>query len=259
MGYRDRGNGYKGNPAWVGVVVAVVLLGRCVLMPLGAVGSHATATAATVESDLLDDPKTGMLFATIKRTYPEEFDGLTRDVVQRTNAGASPSELQDAVLTYVIAAGRRHGKDIVQAPHQAFDAYRKAEIRVVEALQATDPDLCDQYLSKGSFRSETHHVDDQVLIDFRTTTWETSAAGRDSPANRVVVQPDVKLWREIAANMSATGLNQRKVDTFFDQKAMAALLPRERCEIGLGFLRAVENLPGDKGDMFYAFLASRPA
>jgi hypothetical protein len=259
MGYRDREDGYKGNPAWIGVVVAVVLLGRCVLMPLGAASGSATATAATVESNLLDDPKTGQLFATIKRTYPEEFAGLTQDILQRSKAGASSPELEDAVLTYVIAAGRRHRQDIVQAPHQAFDAYRKAEIKVVEALQATDPDLCDQYLSKGSFRSATHHVDEKILIDFRTTTWETSAAGRDNPANRGVVQPDVKLWREIAANMSATGLNQRKVDSFFNEKAMAALLPRERCEIGLGFLRAVANLPGDKGDMFYAFLASRPA
>jgi hypothetical protein len=257
MGYRE--GGYKGNSTWVGVVVAVLLLGRCVLMPLSTIGGQPPLTAATIENTLLDDPKTGQLFATIKRTYPEEFNGLTRDMLQRSKAGASPSEVEEAMLTYLIDAGRRHRKEIVQAPHAAFEAYRQAEIKVAATLRTADVNLCDQYISKGSFRTTTPAVDQKVLIDFRTTTWETTAAGRDNPVKRAIKQPSDQTGRTIAASMIAYGLKQSQVAAFFDenQSAMARLSSVERCELGIAFLKAVDGLPGEKADQFYAFLASR--
>lgn len=256
MGYRDRADGYKGI-SYGGGALALVALAFGLRMCSTMAGSISAAeTPATVEAKLLADPDAGALFDTIKRTYPAEFDHITLDMLARTKAGATRSELQEALLTDLIEAGRRHNRDMLQAPHAAFAAYRRAEIAVVESLQTASPPLCAQYLKQGSFRSnDPNHLPAKVLIDFRQATWEANAAGRDHPVHRVVARPNAATWRTIATAMSAGGLSTSAVRSFFDEAALRRATPDEQCALGLGFLRAVDTLPGDRGDDFYASMS----
>jgi hypothetical protein len=258
VSYRDPNNGYKGVTYGAGAMVAlgmVFALRMCAT--IASVGPH-PVTPAALETELLSDPKTGALFSTIKRTYPEELETIKQDIVGQSKSGASQSDLRQALLTDLIQAGHRHHRDLLQAPHAPFAAYRQAEIAMVDALRTANPEVCAQYVSQGSFRvSHGETLPESLVIEFRRLTWEADAAGRDQPVNRVIARPGASEWRDISRGMVANGLNESEVKIFFDPAAIRHAPPAEQCMLGLSFLRAVHDLPGDRGDRLYAFMASR--
>ena len=257
MGYIDPDRGYKGISYGVGAMSLLLLwFGVKMLAAFG--GAMSVETPATAETKLLADPDGAKLFATIKRTYPDEFEGLKRTIVERSRASANDAQMQRAVLDYLIAAGRRHRADMVQAPHEALANYRHSEIALVESLQRASPDLCAEFVTKGSFYAPAGNAQLSAaqLIDFRRVAWEGYAAGRDYPAHRKIGRPSAQTWRAIQGYMAEDGLTPTQIALYFDNAAIARAAPVEQCRVGLGFLRAIDRMPDDDGDAFYAALAA---
>jgi hypothetical protein len=236
------------------------LLGFFLLLRLcSTVASLAPDTSpAAVEKEMLADDDSAPLFQTIKRTYPDEFEALKKDISARATAGASKTEMATIVRGDVMQALKRHRRDMLQAPHPAFAAYRTAEIAFVDALHKTDTRLCATYAMQGSIEADLdQNFPKKQARDFQQRTWEGYAAGRDNPAHRVIRKPAPAEVRALQSAMAANGLSQQQIRNFFTTGAMRRATTDDQCWIGLGFLRAMNDLPGDRADSIYAYIAQQ--
>ena len=257
MSYRDTGTGYKGITYGAG---AMILLGMFFVLRLcSTVASLAPDNSpAGVEKDMLTNGDTAPLFQTIKRTYPDEFDTLKKDASAHATAGASKTEMMTLVRDDVMQALKRHRRDMLQAPHAAFAAYRTAEIAFVDALHKTDTRLCANYVAQGSVEVDSgQSFPRKESLDFQRRTWEGYAAGRDEPAHRVIRKPAPAEVRALQSAMAANGLSQQQMGSFFTAGAMQRATTDDQCWIGLGFMRAINDLPGDRADAIYAYVAQQ--
>jgi len=253
MSYIDEGRGYRGMKYGAGALgaVAVIALGRMALM--GAAHSLPSTPTSPIgaERALLDDKAVGSLFATIKRTYPDEFESMKNDIARRGQAFEANDEVRSALVADLAGAEQRHRGDMAQAPHQALVNYREAEIAMVEALQSTDPSLCADYFTTGAFRTATPPpLLRSRNIDFQQQVWTAAAAGRDSPVGRKIDKPGPAVGRALFAGMAAAGYDQKQVDAFFHKQPAPAA---QQCAMGLAFLRTIDSLPADKADGFVAY------
>ncbi len=259
MSYRS--GGYKSPFIGVGALIGILVVGGFAMRAQTIIGSLAGAgtltTSEGVERELFRSAETGPVYRTLKRTYPQEFDALTADVVRRAKAGETHDQIEDAILTDMIEAGKRHRKDMIQTPHDRFADYRGAEIGVVSMLRDRDPQLCATYVMNGAVRSQSQRLDPAKFIAMRIAVLEAGAAGRDHPVNRTVAMPGPADLQLIRSRMMADGIGQSGIDAFFSQAGLTKSPPLEQCAIGLSFYRAVDQLPGDKADQFYAWLISR--
>lgn len=257
MGYSQ--GSYRGSvPWWVGGLIAIIVLSRCAMGVADRAAEPPLTTKAGVEKALFANADTAPLYRTLQRTHPQEFDALTEDVTRRSREGASGAQLDDAILDFLIAAGKRHNREMLQAPSGAFGAYRAAEIRTIEALREEDADLCSTYVTQGAVRTrQTSPALAKAMIDFRVAAWEANAAGRDRPANRKISTPSADDWRMVEERMRAGDVKPASVTAFFSPAGAAHLPPPERCDLGLAYMRAVDTLPAGKADQFYAYLMSQ--
>ena len=257
MSYRDTGTGYRGvsyGLGGMGLLAFFLLLRMCMT-----VASLTPDTSpAAVEKELLSESDAGPLFQTLKRTYPDEFDLIKKDISDRATAGESKAEIRAAVRDDGLRAVKRHRLDMLQAPHAPFSAYRTAEIAVIEALRKADTRLCAAYVMHGSVGPDLgENFPRKMSLEFQQRIWEAYAAGRDEPVHRVIKKPGPADIRAILAGMTAYGVSQQQIRTFSTPNAMQRATPDDQCWIGRGFLRAINDLPGDRADSAYAFIAQQ--
>jgi hypothetical protein len=252
---------YKGT-AVTGVAVAIGLF--MLLRMCSSINSSGPAapqalpdTPAGMERVLLNDPVDGPVFKALKRTYPQEFDMVRTDILSRSQEKQTQPQIAEAVLTMLIDIGKRHRRDIAQAPHLRLAAYRHAEIKVVETLKAANIQLCADYLIKGAIRTnDADHIDNKPLVDYRIATWEAGAEGRDHPVGRKVAAPGNSEWRAIADRMEPT-IGKAGVTTFFDDAKLQRATPTKQCDYGLSYLKAINTLPAEQADGFLAYLVTQ--
>lgn len=252
MSYTDRADGYKGGLTYgaigVGVLAALWLLGTCSNLAK----TLPPTTTLDAEQQLLNDPQSGEVFRTIKRTYPAEFDGLKNEIAQRGAQFQSRQDIAEAGRAFLIAAMKRHLGDMVQAPHAALADYRKAEITSIKALQAGDIAACASYFSTGVINLPDAAQDvKSALVNFQIKSWTTEAAGRDQPAGRTVSKPAVQDLRTIAAGAAGLGSTESDVNNLFSGVRMA---DKAQCTAGLALVQGIDALPDAKADNFTAFL-----
>ena len=245
---------YKGTPVWVGLLVALVLLGRCVVAGDQAVQlSERLNSPEAIERGLLDDPTAAKVYAAMKVSHPEEFEALTRDISARVRSGQAEGEIKRGIITFISAAEARHRKEMDQAGPAAMAAYRKAEIDVIEALKKADPRYCATYVTTGQiFLPPGVNGPGPALTNLHVATWLAYADGRDHPVGRKVAPPTDADWLLIGQAMIANGGGDRQtIQNFFDPAKSAQLSPAVQCDTGLSFRRAIETLPEGKIDNFF--------
>ena len=121
-------------------------------------------------------------------------------------------------------------------------------------LRSTDSRLCASYVVKGTTEPGTGSYN--LVNELQQRAWEAAAAGRDTPAHRVVARPAAPVWRAVADTMVTYGVSRSQLAAFFDQKPAGAPSPAEQCAAGLAFLRAVDELPDRDADQLYGYLIS---
>ncbi|MCW3836090.1 hypothetical protein ACFQ1E_08560 [Sphingomonas canadensis] len=261
MGYLDRDDGYK-RPLWIPVVVALGLLAFCVPRPSTRdrqVTASDLSSPEAVEKLLLSGSGSQVrLFGTLKRTHPEEFEGLKRMVAEQARNRPTPAQMDELILSYLIDASRRQDRYIVQAPHAQLAAYREAEIKLFEAMRTSDPELCATFAAKGSVRSTAPTaVPEELFIDHRIARLEAAAAGRDHPANRQPSMIPPTDLRTIRSAMIVQGMNTATVDAFLRNGSSALASGQDRCAASLAFIRAVHGLPEARADSVHAALLAQ--
>jgi hypothetical protein len=259
MSYRS--GGYKSPFVGVGVVIGVlaaIFFGIRGLSILGNLTGIGVPTPQSVEKQLFSNAGTGDLYRAYKRDYPQDYAKLNADVLRHLEAGESTPQIDAVIGADLLESARLHRKDAMQAPDAVFAAYRRSEIKVVEILRSTDPQLCATYVMTGEVNSPELRAFQGPLVAFRIAALDAGAAGRDHPANRVVAAPTREVVQQLGRQMIANGASQAMVVAFFNG-TMTQLAPMEKCLVGLSFYRAVDQMPAGKGEEIYAFLLSHNA
>jgi hypothetical protein len=258
MSYRS--GGYKSPFVGVGAIIGFLVVAAFALRGLSIFGNIAgfgVPTTQTVENQLFANAETGVMYRTLKRTYPQDYAALTADILVHLKAGERTAQIDDLITTDLMLAEKRDRKDVIQAPADLFSAYRRAEIKVVEMLRDADPQFCATYVMTGEVRSTSLRAFQKPLIAYRVAALEAGAEGRDHPAKRTVAAPTAAQVRDIGRRMVASGISETNVSAFLNGTAMAQLPAMDQCRAGLSFYQVLDQMPGDEGNQFYAFLLSR--
>lgn len=244
---------------WLSLLGLVLLLGGVfVSLPrIAALLPKPEAPDARIERELLSSPEGGPLYRTIKRAYPEEFRKLVADAAAHVEFGQLSDEGASVLEQDLLDAQRRHQKDLIQAPHADFAAYRAARIKFLTSLRALAPDLCARFERAGTIHSEEGSDGVHATVfDFNTATWASLAAGREHPTNRAVREPSNDDFRRIDAALVEAGFSRMQIDGFYKGQQAELLSDADQCDIALDFHRAVDALPGDRADAYFAWLVA---
>jgi hypothetical protein len=254
MSYRQ--DSYRGNSKWVGIVVLLAMLGYCASRAGNSPMSR-LSTPESAERELLADREGGKLFATIKQTFPDEFDNLKRIVVKKAGDGASTEQIAETLADTVNTAELRHRLFVAQAPHDAFAVYRRAEIDLVAALAAQDVPNCARYTMDGKTGPLNNGDLQEKVLAMRLALWATAAAGRDHPANRSFTAPARADLQSIASGMIGQGLTHEEADRLLTPQGLASGDAQFKCKAGLAYDRALNDLEAVKADNIYGYLITR--
>ena len=258
MSYNERPDGYKGIKYGAGAM-AVLGIGFALKTCTGLMGGLPPMTPLGAEHAMLNDAESGQVFATIKRTYPQEFEGLKKEIASRGAEFQSNQAIAVGARTFLLQAMMRHVGELAQAPHAALAAYRQAEITAIDMLKGQDVGACATYFRSGSVNGLGATASDDLrrrFRDFQIKTWEGEAAGRDTPAGRKITPPDRATAMALGKAVMAEGFDG---DTISRATSGAPLPDATQCGVGMAFLHAVQALPDDQADNFTAFVASSPA
>jgi len=251
MSYDERPDGYKGVKYGI---MAMTALGVVFLLRVygGLFGSPPPTTPAEAERQLLNDPENGEVFGTLKRTFPAEFDGLTKVLAQGGSASQSNREIKANGRAYLVAEMKRHLGAVAQAPHDTLADYRKAEIQLIRALQSDDVSACATYFSTGEINlpSETS-AEKTAMREFQINSWVTEAAGRDNPAGRYVSKPAPQDFASIVSGAAQRGSSSEDVNNLIYGVPM---VDQAKCNAGLAMLTGIDALPDTVADNFTAFM-----
>lgn len=227
--------------AGAAALLAMVALAGCGLIP-----SDSAARRMLFESSA------GEVYKAMERADPDQFDTLLVRVQRMMAQGRNGKEIAAGVAAFMLAAEEKLKPAIRQAGHATIAKYRRAEIDVIEAIQAVDPRLCAHYIAEGGLVMPYSHAKiDAAIARQHALAWEAAAEGRDRPAGRMIDRPSKADWAAIDKAMIAAGLKPALVRQFFDP-ATARRLPAEtQCSTGIAFHKAIEALPEDRADSFY--------
>jgi hypothetical protein len=259
MSYNERPDGYKGIKYGA---VAMTLLGAAFLLKMcgglaGLIGGLPPMTPLAARAQLLNDPQSGPLFHALQDTYPDEFDGLTKELARRGAELEGNQDIVNGARNYLLAAMKRHLGEIAQAPHAALSDYRKAEIAMLQTLQTDDVASCAAYFATGLVRSTNPTPAIKTAMrNLQIKTWTTAAAGRDQSVKRAIAKPGVQEVKEIASSATRAGSDQNAVEMLLTGVPLDG---KVGCSAGLALLQGIDALPDARADNFTAYLIQTAA
>ena len=255
MSNRDRG--YRGNPWWVGAIVAVGLL-LWFLRPGFDQGRLDTASSPEgIEKASLAHPQNGRLFAAIKESYPDEMRAFVADVGERVRRHTPEAQMTAGNERYMLAAQTRHKPELLRAPPESLAAMGATEIRLVEAMRASTPALCAHYGSTGLQPTDVIPPKIHALvIDLGIARWPATAAGRDHPAKPGPSNIAPQDGAALLAAMRKDGMSAEDIKRF-QTGAMASAPAATQCDGIYHLVRGVHALPADQGDRITRWLLAQ--
>jgi hypothetical protein len=253
MAYRE--SSYKGNPAWVGVVVLLLMLGWCVARPTLL---RARATPEKIAAELMSDPVGGPVFKAIHEGFPRDMERLTTDLSNRTNNGEDEQATATIAKDFIANLYREHRTDFAHAPHQNLAEIEQAQAALIDYLHGTSPQLCAKFDASGVHLEELPAGEAQVrLAAFLAAEWRAMGAGSVAPVTRdtsTLSQPDKAA---LAAAMRRDGLSSPELTALEHASPTGSFSPEIGCGIATHTIRAIRALPADQGDRIMAWSLQR--
>ncbi|MEO7690554.1 MAG: hypothetical protein ABIS51_14830 [Sphingomonas sp.] len=255
MAYRE--SGYRGNPAWVGIVVFLLMLGWCVARTGG---GHARVSPETVATELTSNPEGGSVFKAIGESFPKDMDRLTADLSNRANSGADQQTLATITRDFVADLSRQHRNDLANTPHPNLAAIEQAQFALIDYLRGTSPQLCAKFDASGVTLDELPAGEArQRLAALLAAQWRGMGAGRDAPVARNTATFAQSDKQALLAAMRRDGLSSPEYTALKIRAAAGSISPEIGCGIAVHTIRAIQALPADQGDRVMGWLVRQQA
>ncbi len=193
-------------------------------------------------------------FERMKSLYPADFE---RFVLAETQAlAANPLNLASSdqlILDAVDALRKNRGAQAAKASPPAMDKVFEVQGKVLDALAAQDPRLCEHFLFGG---------DAPAFAEFSAKNRGLIAEMADAGMSAIADGEANKIERQPPADEDFNQLEKRLIEMKLDKNEMAALLdgqmpempfePARACAFGKSYYSALHTLPDDARYSIYA-------
>ncbi len=256
MAYRDldREPG-NGRIILIGALVALLGLGAIVWLALTNPGLQyalGIAPEQRARRALLADPVEGLLYATIQRTYPAEFDELGAMVVDAADSKTSDADRDKSIQSFLRDGVHEHRLEILRAPDAQVTAYRRAELHALDVRTAENPGQC----ARDAMDSATPDLRSSPRqraagIDFFIAAWTAAAAGRDHGVARNFAAIDPKDDKALLGALRAGRIPDDEFAILTRPASAAVADAAKRCAVGMRLLHAIDTLPEAQANRLY--------
>ena len=193
-------------------------------------------------------------FERMKTLYPADFERFTLAETQTLAANPLSLASSDALILDAVDGLRKNrGAQAAKASPPAMDRVFEVQGKVLDALAAQDPRLCEHFLFGGDAPAFAEFsAKNRALIAEMADAGMTAIA--DGEANKIERQPP--------ADEDFNQLEKRLIEMKLEKTEMAALLdgqmpekpfePERTCAFGKSYYSALRTLPDDARYSIYA-------
>lgn len=247
MSYRE--DGYRNTTRWVGVVFMILLLGWCASL---ARPDRFGVTPEAVERELVSDSRNGEIFKALKDSFPSEFEQLKNMVVTEKKSGTSTAKIAERIGLFMLKIDRGTLNAAMRAPHAELVLVRRSEIAMVRELAKSDLSSCARYTLANEVQTGGRPPElERLMGAFFAAKLRAAGAARKTPVDHEISVPSVAQWREVAALMLDQGISPEELSVFGNPERLNAALPSLQCRVGIAYMAAIDELPSDRGNLFY--------
>lgn len=245
MSYRD--DGYRNKTRWVGVVFIILLLGWCARVAL-----PDRANPETVERELLSSSRNGEIFKALKASHPAEFEQLKAMVISEDQKGADTAQIAKKVSDFMMKVENNLAGELMRAPHAELTALRKADMELLRAFSRSDIPLCASYALTSQVETAGRPPElERMMGAFFAAKLRAAGAARKTPVDHKVSIPTDAQWREVGDLMLRQNVTAEELSLISDLDKLKSAPAAVQCRLGVAYLDAIDQLPGDRANLFY--------
>ncbi|WP_297295745.1 hypothetical protein [uncultured Methylovirgula sp.] len=202
-------------------------------------------------------PDYAVFFARLRATLPSEYDsildGFAKEALDGKDLTNVDALLSEAVRDLRVSNGILAAKADGPALAHIFDI----QLRMMQALAASDPKLCVDFLYGGASQaffafSASHRP---LVADMAIAGLEAIGSGRVNGVERDA--PSDSDFNALSSAMKAQGVNDAEVAAILDGKTPNPPIPDARmCTVGQIYLKTLAGLPEQARLRIYALAVS---
>ena len=210
---------------------------------IGPKAISADAARRDVAATLQDAQDYAPYLLSLNAAFPNDYSRLMAKFATRRALAGGP-ESADLYVTYAISSlNQTHGTLAAKASAQGLDAVFAAKARLTEALAASDPRLCVDFIydnpSPGYYDFAAKHR--QLVAAMAQAELAAIIDGQRSKIERAA--PSEADLQQFEAALLKAGLSRADIEAFVDGKNPESPLPDSKlCEAGRLYYEALKKL-----------------
>ncbi|BDI60344.1 hypothetical protein MACH05_09040 [Qipengyuania nanhaisediminis] len=228
------------------LAIAAAMVGGCEEAP--------DRDRAAIEREILETPRSGALWAAIKREYPGDFARLVEQVQALNLSERGDSARGEQIgKEWLQDFFTRIAPEAVQAPAEAMLRWSMAEAKLYETLERHAPDACAAMtMGEWIFIEDDDAAAYDAIAARNIAMVEAASAGRADP--QVYDEPDRAAFDRLGDAIAGTGLAPELQQALAAPDALGELAPEDQCAIGVALHQAIADLPDDAEPAMAAYM-----
>jgi hypothetical protein len=212
----------------------------------------------SIEKEIARDaPDYAVFFARLQSALPSQYDAILDDFAKESLDGKDVRNV-DSLLSQAVREVRvSNGILAAKADGPALAHIFDVQLAMMQALAATDPKLCVDFLYGGASQafftfSATHRP---LVADMAIAGLDAIVSGRTNGIQRD--PPGDADFNQLSNAMKAQGVNDAEVAAILDGKQPNPPIPDARmCAVGQIYLKTLGSLPEQARLRIYALAVS---
>lgn len=211
----------------------------------------------SVERELARQPDYAVFFARLKSALPEEYEAILDNFAKQALDGKDLHDV-DALLSQAVRDLRvSNGILAAKADGPALAHIFDVQLQMMQALAATDPKLCVDFLyggaSQGFFAFSASHR--PLVADMAIAGLDAIVSGRANGIDRD--PPSDADFNQLSSAMKSQGVSDAEIGAILDGKMPTPPIPDARmCAVGQIYLKTLASLPEQARLRIYALAVS---
>ena len=198
-------------------------------------GPAAAQDGAAYEAALLSSPTYRPLFEEMKKHFPDTWNELIAESMQRLSAGQTPAQLEVYRRDYLQRFQQALRPSMRKAPSAQIAEYAKANAEFMKALKGEDVAACAAIVAgqpaPAGAAEKFKEATVRAYVLAQAAMVRAAKAGADKPTEHSPPTPQDDAI--VAAFMREAG--GQVADVRLVGVASAPLSPRQRCDAGVGW------------------------
>jgi hypothetical protein len=211
----------------------------------------------SIERELAQEPDYAVFFARLKSALPDEYETIIDSFAKKALDGKDLHDV-DALLSQAVRDLRvSNGILAAKADGPALAHIFDVQLEMMQALAATDPKLCVDFLyggaSQGFFAFSASHR--PLVADMAIAGLDAIVSGRANDLDRD--PPSDADFNQLSGAMKAQGVSDAEIGAILDGKMPTPPIPDARmCAVGQIYLKTLASLPEQARLRIYALAVS---